>query len=185
MCPPSCANGVRFQPGLLPPAATAVEPHPFDYLWIAANELPLHEALIPFLVARSGKALEAFVLWVADCRPLDWVLDVGTVHRHARPQYAEPAARKIQGEATIPRCRVRQREIADKMLERTPHLSQKTEQKGRLIEARSMLRRVLSRRKLELSVEEQARIDACADSPRSSAGTDEAVTAASTAEALR
>ncbi len=45
----------------------------FDTLWIAANELPLHEALIPFLVARTHSALTEFARWVIDRRPLEWL----------------------------------------------------------------------------------------------------------------
>ena len=48
----------------------------FLFLWIAANELPLVDQLIPFLLARSGQALAEFCLWVAPGRPLDWVLNM-------------------------------------------------------------------------------------------------------------
>jgi hypothetical protein len=41
------------------------------FLWIAANELPLVDELIPFLLARSGQALDEFSRWVAPRRPLD------------------------------------------------------------------------------------------------------------------
>jgi len=34
------------------------------HLWIAANALPLHDALIPFLQLRTGKARVAFVRWM-------------------------------------------------------------------------------------------------------------------------
>src|SRR5262249_22362346 len=47
----------------------------FPLLWIAANELPLRDDLVPFLVARSGRALDEFALWVANRRPPAWVLD--------------------------------------------------------------------------------------------------------------
>jgi hypothetical protein len=43
-------------------------------LWVAANELPLHPALIPFLVARRGKKLMEFARWVVGQRPAEWVL---------------------------------------------------------------------------------------------------------------
>jgi hypothetical protein len=51
-----------------------VEPASFDFLWIAANELPLADELIPFLVARSGRALVEFVKWVASRRPPQWLV---------------------------------------------------------------------------------------------------------------
>ena len=48
----------------------------FPFLWIAANELPLRDDLVPFLVARSGRALDEFARWVAKRRPAEWVLDM-------------------------------------------------------------------------------------------------------------
>ena len=51
-----------------------VEPSPFSFLWIAANDLPLCEELIPFLVARSGRARVEFARWVVPRRPASWVL---------------------------------------------------------------------------------------------------------------
>ncbi len=44
-----------------------------EVLWIAANELPLHEALLPLLVARSGKKLVELVRWAMLRRPVAWV----------------------------------------------------------------------------------------------------------------
>ncbi len=43
----------------------------YQCFWIAANDLPLREELIPFLVARTGKYLEEFVRWVADRFSMD------------------------------------------------------------------------------------------------------------------
>ena len=61
----------RFAPGCY-----HIGPSAFAFAWIAANELPLREDLIPFLMARSGGALDEFLRWVARRRPLDWVLRV-------------------------------------------------------------------------------------------------------------
>ena len=140
-------------------------------------------ALIPFLIARSGKALEAFVLWVADRRPVDWVLDVVqyTVMAIAvRNELLEKFRRSED-----PEVRARQQEIARKLLELNPDLQQEAEQKGRLSEVRANLRRVLARRKLEVRAEDEARIDACVDLTTLERWHDEAVTAASAAEALQ
>ena len=71
-------------PAILPERRTldAVAPgcyrvdSPFSFLWIAANELPLADELVPFLIARSGRALDAFVAWVKPRRPLPWLLHV-------------------------------------------------------------------------------------------------------------
>ncbi len=54
----------------------SVRPSRFPILWIAANELPLHEALVPFLLARSGKKLAEFMLWVTHVRPPEWLASV-------------------------------------------------------------------------------------------------------------
>jgi hypothetical protein len=51
-----------------------VGPLPFSFLWMAANELPLVDELIPFLVARSGRALDEFGRWIARRRPPEWML---------------------------------------------------------------------------------------------------------------
>ena len=56
---------------------------------------------------------------------------------------------------------------------------------GRLIEARKALRHVLARRELELSAEDDARIEACGDLATIERWHDHAVTATSASEALR
>lgn len=48
----------------------------FQALWIAANELPLRDELVPFLMARTGQALDEFVRAFAHRRPLSWLFDV-------------------------------------------------------------------------------------------------------------
>src|ERR1041384_2908179 len=58
------------------PGCYWIEPPSERFLWIAANELPLLDELVPFLLARSGQALDEFCRWVAPRRPLDWVLNM-------------------------------------------------------------------------------------------------------------
>jgi len=55
------------------PGCYRVGPAWFSFLWIAASELPLVDELVPFLIARSGQALDEFVCWVAPRRPPEWV----------------------------------------------------------------------------------------------------------------
>jgi hypothetical protein len=43
-------------------------------LWVASNELPLHEALIPLLITRSGEPLAEFARWVVERRPVAWMM---------------------------------------------------------------------------------------------------------------
>jgi hypothetical protein len=52
-------------PECFAPGCYRVEPRWYKFLWIAANELPLRDELIPFLTARSGQALDDFGRWVA------------------------------------------------------------------------------------------------------------------------
>jgi hypothetical protein len=49
---------VRFAPGCY-----WIDPQGDRFLWIAANELPLVDELLPFLLARSGQALDEFSRW--------------------------------------------------------------------------------------------------------------------------
>jgi hypothetical protein len=55
------------------PGCYRVEAGSVEVLWIAANELPLDEALLPLLVARSGKKLVELVRWAMGKRPVAWV----------------------------------------------------------------------------------------------------------------
>lgn len=52
------------------PGCYRIGPDWFSTFWIAANELPLVDELVPFLVARTGQSLDAFVRWVKARRPL-------------------------------------------------------------------------------------------------------------------
>jgi hypothetical protein len=42
------------------PGCYRVGPAVFSFLWISANDLPLRDDLMPFLLTRSGKALDEF-----------------------------------------------------------------------------------------------------------------------------
>jgi hypothetical protein len=56
------------------PGCYWAEPQWCRFLWIAANELPLRDELVPFLMARSGQALDELGRWVAPRRPLEWTM---------------------------------------------------------------------------------------------------------------
>jgi hypothetical protein len=58
----------------LAPGCYEIGPAWFAFRWIAANELPLVDELVPFLVARTGRALDDFARWVAPRRPAEWLL---------------------------------------------------------------------------------------------------------------
>jgi len=61
---------------LVAPGCYRIGPDWLSTFWIAANELPLMDELVPFLVARTGQSLDAFVRWVKTRRPLPWLLRV-------------------------------------------------------------------------------------------------------------
>ena len=62
---------MRFAPGCY-----WIEPPDQNFLWIAANELPLLDELIPFLMARSGQALDDFCQWLAPHRSPEWMMNM-------------------------------------------------------------------------------------------------------------
>ncbi|HEU4405876.1 MAG TPA: hypothetical protein VFS43_11470 [Polyangiaceae bacterium] len=102
---------------------------PFSFLWVAANELPLRDELVPFLVARSGAALAEFGRWVAGRRPLAWVL------RMVQLLPMSPALRdellRYFPKTDDPEVRERQRHIARVLLEQNPEVGQPLVERGR------------------------------------------------------
>jgi hypothetical protein len=167
-----------------------VEPRWHNFLWIAANELPLVDELVPFLMARSGQALDEFGRWVASRRPFEWVL--------AMLEYLPMStlARKellwTFGKADDPEVEARRQQILEVLLEASPQTQQQLIDKGllegrlegRLTATRASLRRVLARRQLTPSKDDDARIEECADLATLERWLDRAVTAVSISDAL-
>jgi len=114
----------------LVPAGTGcwwVTPAMFPVLWIAANELPLREELIPFLTARTGRKLRELVTWVHPRRPPTWLAEL----MYAQPEVAEmieSMADKMSPEAqekalaVIRRTRMGKRFVAEGRLDAFEHL---------------------------------------------------------------
>ncbi len=61
---------------VLGPGVWSIGPRDYETLWIAANELPLRAELIPFLVARSGRALVEFAVWALKVKGPAWIAGV-------------------------------------------------------------------------------------------------------------
>jgi len=162
------------------PGCYRVEPAWFEFVWIAANELPLRDELVPFLLARSGLALEEFARWVAPLRPLRWLLDM-VQYTSMSTDLREEILSQF-GPTDDPEVLARRRHIAQVLapMEREHWLEE-----GRLVEARAALRRVLARRELPLGPAEETRIDACSDLAVLERWLDQAVTARTAADALR
>ncbi len=173
---------VRFAPGCY-----RVEPLGHLFLWIAANELPLRDDLVPFLVARSGQALDEFARWVAPRRSPRWLL---SMLRYLAMSTSVRRELLWEFEKTEdPEILARDQEILDVLLSARPQIKARLVEEGRLegrlTEARAALRRVLRQRRLELSPENEARIEACDDLATIERWLDQAVTATSTSEALQ
>jgi len=100
----------------------------FDGLWVAANELPLDEALIPFLVARSGSALDAFGRWVVDKRPPQWVQRM--LYVLPMSQSAAQKILELMPPAPEPEVRARQIWIMGLYLKKFPELADSLKKEG-------------------------------------------------------
>jgi hypothetical protein len=95
-------------------------------------------------------------------------------------------------EADEPEVVARQRHLVQLLIAQHPEFldelmaeeRKQARKEGRLAEARTILRRVLARRGLELGADEEARIDACMTLATLEHWIDEAVVASSAAEAM-
>ena len=175
----------RFAPGCY-----RVEPWG-RFLWIAANELPLLDELVPFLMARSGQALDEFGRWVAPRRPLEWVLSM--LEYLPMSTLAREELLWRFGKADDPEVEARRQHILKVLLEASPQTRQQLidegrlegQMEGRLAEARAGLRRVFVHRQLTPSKDEEARIDACTDLATLERWNDRAFSAVSVSDALQ
>ncbi|XXY51396.1 hypothetical protein WME91_09660 [Sorangium sp. So ce269] len=190
---PSWLHGVRaLEP--VAPGCYRVGPSAFQFLWIAANELPLRDELVPFLVARSGRALDDFARWVAPRREVGWVLSM--VQYMLMSAWTREDLKRRFGRSDDPEIEARRQEILQTLLADSPEVKEqliekgieqgieKGQQQGRLTEARAALRRVLARRGLALSAALEAQIDGCSELATLERWLDQAVTAASAGDAL-
>jgi hypothetical protein len=170
------------------PGCYRVGPSAFPFLWIAANELPLVDELIPFLMARAGKALDEFCRWVMTRRPPEWLARMVEFLPMSTGTYQE-MIQYVAARTDDPTIRERQLGLLRALMEANPEVSRELKQEGRdegrLAEARGALRRVLARRKLVASSEDNARIDACTDLATLERWLEQAVDAASATDALR
>jgi hypothetical protein len=176
---------VRFAPGCY-----WVEQQWERFLWIAANELPLRDELVPFLMCRSSQALDEFGRWVASRRPLEWVLTMLEYLPMSMPTREELLWRF--GPVEDPEIEARRQHILKVLLEQDPKMQQQLIDKGllegrlegRLAATRASLHRVLARRQLTPSKDDDARIEACSDLATLERWLDRAVTAVSVSDAL-
>jgi len=172
---------VRFAPGCY-----WIEPQWHRFLWIAANELPLLDELLPFLMARSGQALDELARWAAPRRPLEWTLSMLEYLPMSMPTREELLWRF--GKVDDPEIEARRQHILEALLDASPQTRQQLveegKEEGRLDEARAALRQVLAVRQLTPSKDEDARIEACTDAATLERWHAQAIIAASVSDAL-
>ena len=169
---------------LVAPGCYRIGPDWFSTLWIAANDLPLVDELVPFLVARTGQSLDAFVRWVKTRRPLPWLLRVLESLPMSAATYEDLSNFTIV-KTDDPEVRARRHMILNRFLEVLPEAREKLIEEGRVEEARKSLRGVLDARGLVLAADDQARIDVCDDTNTLERWLKQTVVASSVAEALR
>ena len=168
-----------------------MEPSWSPFLWIAANDLPLRDDLVPFLVARSGQALDDFARWVAPRRPLDWMLSM-VQYTAMSTTVGEELLWGFE-EAEDPVIEARRQRILEGLLRRSPKVREKLIdegiekgiEKGRLDQERAALRRVLAGRRIALSPDDEARIEACSNLATLERWLDRAILATTASEALQ
>ena len=182
---PHVPEALRRQRSLHPAAegCYAVDYPGSSFLWIAANELPLDDTLLPFLIARSGKALEKFARWAAYRRSPDWTLSM------LRWLTMDGALKweiynDIEAPEVPPALREQRRWLARLLLRDEPEVREETVREERAAEARRMLRRLLARRDFTLTPEQEARIDECVDTSTLERWAEQTIGAASAGEAL-
>jgi hypothetical protein len=169
----------RYDVQRLAPGCYRLGPVPFSFFWVASNELPLRADLVPFLLTRSGKALDQFGVWAVMHLPMQWVLEMLDCLAMSE------AARQFiyhRVEDDRPEVLARQIHLAKLILARRPELKRQIQEEGRLADARAALRRVLALRGLVVRPEDDARVDACTDLPTLERWHDAAVVATTATE---
>lgn len=127
---------VRFAPGCY-----RTDPHEHSFLWIAANELPLRDELVPLLMARSGQALDEFGRWVVPRRPLEWVLSMlEYMSMPTRQELPRRFPKVDDPKVDDPEIQARRQEILDFLLETSPQTQRQLIDNGRLVDIISILR---------------------------------------------
>jgi hypothetical protein len=177
----------------------ALQPCWFSLLWVASNELPLHEALIPFLVTRRGRPLVDFCAWALQRRPMAWVwrmlqyVPMTQVQREELLRYFPPTddpevlenrQQILQGLVRV-FPKLRDQLIAEARNDGLDEGKRLGLDEGKVEEARKAVERVLRRRGLAVSEAQASQIAACNDLDTLERWHDQAITAASADEALR
>lgn len=167
----------------------------FSALWIASNELPLRDELIPFLITRTGRALEDFVYWIGEKRSWSLLEDLLRSLQMLAPElrnflenYAAnkfPYADRDTKRNFAALVGTFFKEDPDFIEELSRMALQKVIEAAVVLrEARSAVKGILQARKLDVRPDHLALIDECTNLDTLHRWRDRAVTAASVDEAL-
>lgn len=180
-----------------------LQPSWFSLLWVASNELPLNEALIPFLVTRRGRPLVDFCAWALRHRPVAWTwrmlqyVPMTQAQREELLRYFPPTddPEVLENREQIVRGLVKVfPKLRDEMIAEAKDEGEKLGldkgkklglDEGKVAEARRAVERVLRRRGLAVSEAQAAQIASCNDLDTLERWHDLAITATSADEALR
>lgn len=175
---------------LVPVSQGCYQLHPFHFslLWICANELPLRDDLLPFLIARSGAKLDEFGLWFmhrCEASTLVSILRYTTMSSEVKHHWWQNMP--IDDEKRYPALRKRTEALIRDLYEIRPDLLKmfaeslekkiekkiekklrkalqtQTEQAARVREAQSLLLAVLKKRGFSLSPAYKQKVLACQD----------------------
>ncbi len=164
----------------------------FTALWIASNELPLTDELIPFLVSRTGRALREFLDWLAEKKAWPLLTDLLRSLRMAPLDLVpDPHTRNHEDDDNLEsllvlymNCypAVKEEITRQSVEEAVKNAVAETKFTTALHEARDSVKRILRVRTLEVRPEDLARIESCTNIDTLHEWHDRAVTAASADE---
>ncbi len=184
----------RYRPVEVAPGCHRWAHEHFKGLWIAANELPLRDELIPFLITRTGQPLLQFLRWTFERKPWPWVEDLlfslGMLSQEAYDfiKYRYPLAdeeSKRNVESWIFAFIEEWPDLKEALTKPAIDTAvEKAVETTALREARDVVVRILRLRKLDVRPEQLAQIEACTDIANLRRWHDQAVTASSADDAL-
>ena len=123
------------------PGCHTITPRDHPVVWVAANDLPLHPSLVPFLWARSGRPMARFVRWLAGRRGVAAVVAVIQSH----PMGPQITRQLIKTPDELERERERGLEMTRILLEGYPEVANEIRGEGELRALERLFARRLGR----------------------------------------
>jgi hypothetical protein len=179
---------VRYRPDQLGRGCYRWAKEHFTALWIASNELPLCDELVPFLITRTGRPLRDFLEWAVGKKSWPLVKDLV----RSLPMLSQEMRDYIKYEYPLEDEETK-RNVQSWIfgfLEDWPDIREaltkpavvNAVETGALREARDAVKRILQLRKLDVRPEQVAKIEACTNLDTLHQWRDRAVISASAEE---